>query len=630
MGSRTNSTNRLAAITPIGSTYIFDISDFPAPISNIITLTPGNYIIANTVDLSGNTLKFDSVGEDLSIITLDIKRSSILCSSSATFLEVVNGRNIVMDDLAITLSGANVPFVDMNITGNFTMNFCSVNFTGGGTSSLGTMTKGGISFAQSTFMGFRNGISLDDPQALLIDGSFFVSDFLGVTQFFEIGKLAVAAGFTSTGIVGGANESIFNIDPTINPAGQVFISQFLNNGASTYFKAGLTGAITLFADASIGATAITSVTSGTSIPAGGNYARFNHAGTDVFVGQRVVNSTFTPEVTYNQTLIVTVTGAGFFEGNIESSDAPIAFTNDDTGSFLSNSVTVTSTGHPLGNLQPLAITDTVSYNGGFTIYNDQTNTFQINSAFFTGETVGNWDTGSLTQRDPRLDVQGNGDQIDSMVLAQGNLSTQQTSIITTTNFTISTIVSNGSGGSTVTTTAPHGYSDRRGIEIDATGNSNFDNNQYLIFNASGSVFDISEPFAGPAVVSGDVDTGQNVSEPVDGTAFVKNASTERFTITTTGRVFYTGLRPFSGSFGYNASVQKSGGGTDVIEGSIFLNGKKAEESISVTENSTITTIAKSILATFDPGDFLDVCFANNSGTSNILVEAQSEITASKN
>jgi len=162
------------------------------------------------------------------------------------------------------------------------------------------------------------------------------------------------------------------------------------------------------------------------------------------------------------------------------------------------------------------------------------------------------------------------------------------------------------------------------------GNSNFDNNQYLIFNASGAVFDISEPFAGPAVVGGTVDTGQSISEPVDGTAWVRNASTERFTVSTTGRLFYTGIQPFSGAFSYNASVQKSGGGTDVIEGSLFINGKKRETSVSVTENSTITTIGKSILATFQPGDTLDVCFANNSGTSNVLVEAQSELTATKN
>ena len=631
MGFNTNTTNRLPAITPIGSKYIFDITDFPAPVSEIITLTPGNYIIANTVVLAGNSLRFDSVGEDLSIITLDKRQSTISSSSPATFLEVVNGRNINITDLGITLSATNAGFCDMNLTGNFTMERNTLTFTGGGLTSIGLMSKGGVIFIESVITGFRNGISFDDSQAMQIIGSLLVSDFVGTTQFIQIDKLGIAASFTDTGMIGGASQSLFNINPSINPTGTINISGVLNNGASSYFKSGTTGAITLFADASIGATAITSVTSGTAIPAGGNYARFNHAGTDVFVGQRVVTSTFTPEVTYNQTLIVTVTGAGFFEGDIESTGLPIAFTNDDAGSFLSNSVTVTSAAHPLGNLQSIAITDTINYNGGFIIYNALlTNTFQINAVFVTGETAGNWDTGSLDQTDPRLNVINSGNQISSMTLAQSNLSSQQTAVITTTTFTISTIVSNGSGGSTVTTTAAHGYSDRRGVEITGTSNSNFDGNQYLIFNASGSVFDITEPFAGPAVVAGSVDTGQSISEPVGGTAWVKNSSTERFTAVINGRLVHTGLQPFSGLFGYNASVQKSGGGTDVIEGSIFLNGKKQEESISVTENSTITTIAKSILATFQPGDFLDVAFANNSGTSNILVEAQSEITASKN
>jgi len=417
MGFNTNTTNRLPAITPIGTFFVFDISVLPAPSGNVIDLEPGNYIISETIDFGINTIRFDHVGEELSIRTIDKGRSKLTCSSTGTFLDVVNALNVNISNMDVTLSGAGAKFMNMvGVTNTFTPSAVTVSYTGGGTTEIGLIDGGTVNANGFVHRGFRNGLTLTNIQAVNYVASFLLSDFAGTGAIFTINNLGVAGGFNNTGIVAGASQSAFDIDPTINPALQLIIDQVQNQGLSTYFKAGMIKAITLFADASITATAITSVSSGTSIPAGGNYARFNHAGTDVFVGQRVVNSTFTPEVTYNQTLIVTVTGAGFFEGNIESTGAPIAFTSSDTGSYLSNSVTVTSAAHGFSALQTLLILKTIAYNAGYTIYNPLTNTFQVNATFATGETSGELDTGSLTEKDSRLNVTDCGNQKDSLTV----------------------------------------------------------------------------------------------------------------------------------------------------------------------------------------------------------------------
>jgi len=353
------------------------------------------------------------------------------------------------------------------------------------------------------------------------------------------------------GVVGAAAESLFNINPTITPFNNLVISQVFNNGPSSYFNDGVEFGISNFVDASGFTIHITAVNQGA-----GNRAQFQTVSPHgLVVGERVFHTNF-GEALYDGTQTVTVIV------NTTEYQVGVADVGDIEGDMIAPKATVTATGHTFTLDEPINIVQTVNFNDGYLVKNPLTNTFviELRKLFPGSETDGLAINGSLNQRDARVDGSNNGNEPDSMTLAQANLSSQQTATITASTPTISTIVADSANPlhSLVTTTAAHGFAVRRGVEITGTSNTLYDGNTYLILTVpSTTTFTISETFAAPAVVAGTVTTGIGVSEPVGGTAWVRNPATERFTIGLDGRVFYTASRSFSGTFGYNASVQKS-------------------------------------------------------------------------
>jgi len=139
------------------------------------------------------------------------------------------------------------------------------------------------------------------------------------------------------------------------------------------------GLFTIVADNSIVLQTINSVTDS------GGIARFNHSLTDPVVGQTVVISNFITNPDYNTTGRVTVVGTGFFEL------ANIVFGSDETGSFLSNGITITSTAHGIVDDREVVLktVDATTYDGTFLIYRATANTFDV-SFIFAGTAVGNW------------------------------------------------------------------------------------------------------------------------------------------------------------------------------------------------------------------------------------------------
>lgn len=430
MGARTNTRNRLPLRQAISSIEVFEEADFGIASGGIITLSGfKQFVLKDTVTMSNRFEIAD--GASIEILGASFLTQQLIYTGSGTFFSNAGTAGIgrfYVQDISFQFNNVSSTAFDLKGTGAPTSEV-NVDFI-----DLIWMTAGGTLGVFENFslivMGlilaidFKGGLTFKNNDTTDLTRSiFFPSTPVSTDAIFNvIGPRTRSIDFTGSSLnPADSGDSGLFIEPTILGTGGGFINDFIVFGGP-YFKAGSTGTITAFADASITATAITTVSSGTSIPGGGNYARFNHSGTDVFVGQRVVTSTFTPEVTYNQTLIVTVTGAGFLEGDIESTGAPIPFTNDDAGSYLSNSVTVTSAGHAQSNDQSLLITLTLDYNGGFSIYNVQTDTFQINAIFDTAETSGNWDTGSLTEKDNRIDVKNSGQQKSSIVAGGWDLS----------------------------------------------------------------------------------------------------------------------------------------------------------------------------------------------------------------
>jgi len=200
MGFNTNTTNRLPAITPTGTIFVFDITVLPAPISNVITLLPGNYIISDDIDFGLNSLKFDSVGGELTIRTIDKKLSTITSSTVGTFLDIVNAANVNLVDLQISLTGVGAKFCNiLGVTNTVTPTSVSVVFSGGGTTEFGLVGSGNFNASNLTATGFRNGVVFQNVVAVEFDNFFWQSDAAGTGSIFTIESVFFTASFNNGG-----------------------------------------------------------------------------------------------------------------------------------------------------------------------------------------------------------------------------------------------------------------------------------------------------------------------------------------------------------------------------------------------------------------------------------------------
>jgi len=251
-----------------------------------------------------------------------------------------------------------------------------------------------------------------------------------------------------TGNVGVSN-SIFNIDPAIKDNTLLTIRGCtLIAGSIFNTTGGTTGTFTAVADASVGVTTINSVTDSSGV------ARFNFTvGPTLFVNQQVDIANFVTNTAYNGTFLITTTGIGFFEV------ATIAFGTDEAvGSFQCPSVTMTDTGTTLVDGDSLVIdTDLATdYDGGAIVYNQLTNSFQINRTFTVTQT-GTWDTAGIDQTDPRILASDNPGFVESKYIATAFVNDNSTANGTIVNNTFTDMVFGTGGGGLVAGSTMEGW-----------------------------------------------------------------------------------------------------------------------------------------------------------------------------
>lgn len=283
-----------------------------------------------------------------------------------------------------------------------------------GFDDLGTVSNGqNFIIHQSQIEDCSSGFIVDNMSAiehfnvgLVLDD--LVGDYLTVLNNFKSGTVVLTR---MSGTVGPSN-ALVKIDPGVVDLISFVSESNITDGQLFNTSGGTTGAFTDAADAAIALTTIDSVTDSSGVP------RFNFTvGPTMYVNQEVDISNFVTETSYNQTGIITAVGAGFFE------IASIAFTaNDATGDFSSNSITLTETATTLSDGDTLVIDtdEATNYDGGATVYNKQTNSFQINRTFTTTHT-GTWDTSGIDFRDPRVFANSNPGFQDSKKIAFGHL-----------------------------------------------------------------------------------------------------------------------------------------------------------------------------------------------------------------
>jgi hypothetical protein len=411
MAGNTNAADRLPSRIGLTEVEIFTVNDFPAPSGGVITLPTGHYKLKAPITLSDRfeieadaTVKFCSEQFDNTLtytgtgtfISAPLPAADIRVTGIFMFLTGVGAQAFEIDAM----------FQEMDSVGVFSL---------AAGQSIGMFGNGGtpmpfVFFMNVQFSAFASGIAVDNASVFSLSGVAITSALSGSGTLITVGSNVRVTDLDNLTLTAGASESAIFLDP--NLAGRAIVRDTTLQGSTLFFAAGATGAITAFADAAFASESITSVSDS------GGVARFNFTpAPTLFVGQEVTISGYVTNTAYNVTGLITVTGAGFFE--ISS----VVFGTDEAGgSFVSDTVTVTSATHGLSDGQTLLITDTIEYNGGAAIYNALTNSYQINRAFVATET-GNWDTGSLDESDPRVDAASNTGQKPSMnigsVIANG-------------------------------------------------------------------------------------------------------------------------------------------------------------------------------------------------------------------
>jgi hypothetical protein len=410
---------------------IYSEDDFPTPVGDASTLISGKYVMKKSFTLS--TIKrFNCALGSIIEWTSDDKENHTLTSDhdNETLFNLILGSRFKCDHASFVIGGDNATF--LSIAGNnynSKFNDFRVTFTGTGSAIGGAFNtfEGTNEFLDGTFAGFKDGLVINNTGGTQVIGVLFISDFTGDDAILKaINIPALAVNFNTNVFIGSASQSNYYLDPTIEVPMQV--QNNITAGAlTTFFKSGSTGAFTAVADASIGATNITSVTDSSGI------ARFNFTGGTLYQYQEIVNSTFTTNPDYNGTYIISATdGTTYFE------IASIEFGSDETGSFLSNSVTLTESGTTLTDGETILLDTDLStmYDCGTYVYNKQTNSVQVNKTWVSTIT-GTWDSGSLTENSKYVNASGNGAQPDSQtgsaISVKGNIA-GATDTTTTTNW----------------------------------------------------------------------------------------------------------------------------------------------------------------------------------------------------
>jgi hypothetical protein len=278
-----------------------------------------------------------------------------------------------------------------------------------GWDNLGTVKNLTDFFAPGVvFDTINGGLSLTDCEsATIVDCLIFAAS--NTFNFFEIaGRNSGNIQIYDNIMIHDALTKFCRLDPGFNSLAR-FVMRGNNVRPGQLFDvSGATGTFTAVADNSIGATGITSVSDSSGI------AQFNHAGTSPLLGSTVTISGFITNTSYNITGIVSVTGASSFELK------GLAFGTDEaTGSYLMNGITVTSAAHGLSNGEGvvLDVDGSTDYNdGGHVIYNVQTNTFDV-AEVFTSTHTGDWSTEGLDQSNQRVFSVNNPDQDNTKYVA---------------------------------------------------------------------------------------------------------------------------------------------------------------------------------------------------------------------
>ncbi len=397
---------------PDNVTNVFSEADFGTESGGIIELDGLEHFILFRLTVVANTLQTTVAPSFNEISSTFFPETRIECNAkpAITLLKGLNVFFYALTDLAIfdtsngfAVKGVNTLF-DFNRTFTTRSFVLMQNATFRDFASLGTIKNiDGFSWIDGSC--FNCGpLLIQNIETITITGTDLTTDAdLGET-FITIESDDVNTFMEFSGGVHAIRngESVIMVDPYIGEGSivQILNTRINNEGTGTFFKQGITGTITAWADNS-STGSITGVV-------------------DNLNGTATVTTSVAHDLETFQKVVLSAMTISAYDGSFKIQSTPTTTTfiiildasaGTATGTWTTDSVTATTT-NTLSNGQTLLIAGTVAYNSGAKIYGASGIEFSIDRVFVTPETVGTWNTGSLTGTDKRVrvfNVQGEPD-----------------------------------------------------------------------------------------------------------------------------------------------------------------------------------------------------------------------------
>ena len=432
------------SLNPSDIIEIHNSSQFEAlATAGTITITTDTVIILKTQVIT--TSVFDvSAGANLTIESIGNKE--LIYASNGTFITCNDGDVAILRIQVFAVAGGTL--LDYQGDAVSAVDIRNVLFAGwtlGTVSALSTDVTGPLFNLQDAVIVNWDGgfvctrLSTLRASNILVNQIDDVSinlplfEVLGVNTDFD-GVIFNLFGRLSSG------ETAVRIDPEFAETSRLEVAISAVTADDLFDTSGTSGSYTAVAASALAATVINSVSD-----TGGD-ALFSTGAAVPLVGQTIVISGFVTNTDYNGTFICTNTGPGVFEA-ADIVGTAIPFGTTEAGSVTGDGITVTATAHGRSNDDTLTLDSDLSteYDGGYIIYNVQTNSFDVNAVFGSTQT-GTWDTSGLSSTNPSVLSFNNPGQVDSKYIATAFVNSNSTANGAIVNNTFTDMVF-GTGGS---------------------------------------------------------------------------------------------------------------------------------------------------------------------------------------
>jgi len=199
---------------------VFTENNFPAAVSNVITLTTGNYIIKDSFTMTpANRIEVPS-GASVTVEAEDLTNTTITTDlTGSPLFTMASGAVALTVKVRIDLTNNNAELYNIQ-SGEFIVDASVATFTGdtSGVKKLGVINNG-FSFVllrNAEFSGWNTGWEVQGTGIFLLLQSIGISDFTGTSPFIDFTANSVnleVLADESRAIIGGG-QAFFSIDPT--------------------------------------------------------------------------------------------------------------------------------------------------------------------------------------------------------------------------------------------------------------------------------------------------------------------------------------------------------------------------------------------------------------------------------